>query len=48
MAIYEVTFEEQNEMKSELIEASGPVEATRLFQEQNRARNVIVVCVVRQ
>lgn len=48
MAIYEVTYEEQTEIKSELVEASAPTEAARLFMEQNRERSVIVICVVRQ
>lgn len=48
MPLYEVTYEEVGEMKSEVIEAPGPVEAGRLFVEQNRDRQVIVVCVVRQ
>lgn len=34
--------------RSELIEASGPVEATRLFHAQPREEQVIVLCVVRQ
>ena len=48
MPLYEVTYEEAGEMKSEVIEAPGPVEASNLFREQNRDRQVIVVCVVRQ
>ena len=48
MPLYEVTYEEAGEMKSEVIEAPGPVEATRLFVEQNRDRQVSVVCVVLQ
>lgn len=48
MPLYEVTYEEAGEMKSEVIEAPGPVEAGRLFVEQNRDRQVSVVCVVRQ
>jgi hypothetical protein len=48
MPLYEVTYEEAGEMKSEVIEAPGPVEATRLFREQNRDRQVSVVCVVLQ
>lgn len=48
MSLYEVTYEEAGEMKSDLIEAPGPVEASNLFMEQNRDRQVSVVCVVRQ
>lgn len=48
MPLYEVTYEEAGEMKSEVIEAPGPVEATRLFREQNIDRPVIIVCVVLQ
>ena len=48
MPLYEVTYEEAGEMKSEVIEAPGPVEATRLFVEQNSDRQVSVVCVVLQ
>lgn len=48
MPNYEVTYEEAGEMKSELIEAPGPVQAGELFIEKNRDRQVNVVCVVRQ
>lgn len=48
MPTYEVTYEEAGEMKSDLIEAEGPVQAGNLFVEQNRDRQVSVVCVVRQ
>lgn len=48
MPLYEVTYEEAGEMKSEVIEAPGPVEAASLFVEENRDRQVSVVCVVRQ
>ncbi|GEM_PF-3345125 len=48
MPLYEVTYEEAGEMKSEVIEAPGPVEASNLFREENRDRQVIVICVVRQ
>ena len=48
MPLYEVTYEEAGEMKSEVIEAPGPVEASRLFREQNRDRQIIIVCVVLQ
>lgn len=48
MALYEVTYEEAGEMKSEVVEAPGPVQAGNLFLEENRDRQVSVVCVVRQ
>lgn len=48
MPLYEVTFEEAGEMKSEVIEAPGPVEASQLFAEQNSERQISIVCVVRQ
>ena len=48
MTLYEVTYEEAGEMKSDLIEAPGPVEAGNLFQQVNRERQIVVVCVVRQ
>lgn len=48
MPLYEVTYEEAGEMKSEVIEAPGPVEASKLFYQKNRDRQVSVVCVVRQ
>jgi len=48
MAVYEVTYEENEEMKSELVEASSPVEASRLFMQANQDRQVSVVCVVKQ
>ncbi len=48
MALYEVTYEEAGEMKSELIDAPGPVEAGNLFRQENIDRQLSVVCVVRQ
>jgi len=48
MPLYEVTYEEAGEIKSDLIEAPGPVEAGDLFQQENRERQISVVCVVRQ
>ena len=48
MPLYEVTYEEAGEMKSDVIEAPGPVQAGALFVEQNPDRQVSVVCVVRQ
>ena len=48
MPLYEVTYEEAGEMKSEVIEAPGPVEAGNLFRQANIHRQISVVCVVRQ
>lgn len=48
MPLYEVTYEEKDAMHSEMIEAETPIEATRLFMEQNRHRQVVILCVVRQ
>lgn len=48
MPLYEVTYEEVGEMKSEVIEAPGPVEAGNLFRQENIHRQIIIVCVVRQ
>lgn len=48
MPLYEVTYEEAGEMKSEVVEAPGPVEAGNLFRQENIHRQISVVCVVRQ
>lgn len=48
MHTYQVTYEVAGEIRTALIDASGPVEATRLFVEQHRAENPVVLCVVRQ
>lgn len=48
MTTYEVTFEVDGEVRSELIAAPSPSEATRLFREQNREKKAVVLCVVRQ
>lgn len=48
MATFEVTYQEGEEMKSELVEATSPVEASRLFMQANQERSVVVICVVRQ
>lgn len=48
MTSYEVTYEENGETKSELIEAKSPVEASRRFMIQNQDRQVVILCVVRQ
>lgn len=48
MNTYEVTFEVDGEIRSQLIAAPTPSEAARLFQEQNRGKTVVILCVVRQ
>jgi hypothetical protein len=48
MHIYQVTYDMGGDIRSTLIEATGPVEATRLFLAQNREGNPVVLCVVRQ
>jgi hypothetical protein len=48
MQTYQVTYDVGGDIRSALIEASGPVEATRLFLEQNRSEYPVVLCVVRQ
>jgi hypothetical protein len=48
MATYEVTYNEGEAIKSEMIEAANPVEATRLFYEQHPEGGKAVLCVVRQ
>lgn len=48
MHTYQVTYDVGGDIRSTLIEATGPVEATRLFLEQNREGNPVVLCVVLQ
>lgn len=48
MHTYQVTYDVAGDIRSTLVEATGPVEATRLFLEQNREGNPVVLCVVRQ
>lgn len=48
MHTYQVTYDVGGDIRSVLIEATGPVEATRLFREQHREENPVVLCVVRQ
>jgi len=48
MHTYQVTYDVGGEIRSTLIEATGPVEATRLFLAQYREDNPVVLCVVRQ
>jgi hypothetical protein len=48
MHTYQVTYDVGGDIRSSLIEATGPVEATRLFLAQNREGNPVVLCVVRQ
>lgn len=48
MAIFEVSYTEGEEIKSELVEAPIPAEAARLFMEKYPEGNKIILCVVRQ
>lgn len=48
MAIFEVSYTEGTEVKSELIEATIPAEAARLFLEKYPDGSKIMLCVVRQ
>jgi len=48
MHTYQVTYEVGGDVRTALIDASGPVEATRLFLERHREENPVVLCVVRQ
>lgn len=48
MATYEVTYTEGEAIKSEMVEAANPVEATRLFYEKYPDGAKAVLCVVRQ
>ncbi len=45
MKIYEVTYEVDGEVRSETVEASGPVAAEQLFKEQTTEKNPLVFCV---
>ena len=48
MVMYEVTYDEGGEIRSEMIEAKSPVEATRFFYERHTEGGKVVLCVVRQ
>jgi len=48
MNIYEVTFEVSGEVRSVPISAPTPSEAARMFREQNREKNAVILCVVLQ
>jgi len=48
MAIFEVSYTEGEEVKSELIEATTPAEAARLFQQKYPDGSKVMLCVVRQ
>jgi hypothetical protein len=48
MNTYEVTFEADGKVSSEMVEAPTPSEAARLFRERNQGKNAVVLCVVRQ
>ena len=45
---YEITYQQENETHSALVEASGPVDAERRFLADKPAGSVRVLCVVRQ
>ena len=45
---YEITYQQGEETLSDLIEASGPVDAERKFLASKPAGSVQVLCVVRQ
>jgi len=48
MHTYQVTYDVGGDIRTAMVEASGPVEATRIFLAQHRAENPVVLCVVRQ
>lgn len=48
MAIFEVSYTEGEEIKSELVEATIPAEAARLFMEKYPDGSKVILCVVRQ
>jgi hypothetical protein len=48
MNTYEVTYDLEGEIRSERVSAPSPSEAARLFREQNRETQAVVLCVVRQ
>lgn len=48
MQTYEVTYEVAGEQRTALVEASGPVAAQQLFEQETDETGAIVICVVRQ
>lgn len=48
MAKYEVTYELKGETASHMVEATGPVEAARIFTEKHAEPGAVVLCVVRR
>jgi len=48
MALFEVTYEINEEMASMKLEAESPVEAARIFTENHAEPGAVVLCVVRQ
>jgi len=45
---YEITYQQENETRSALVEASGPVDAERKFLADKPPGSVRILCVVRQ
>lgn len=48
MALFEVTYEINEETASMKLEAESPVEAARIFAEKHAEPGAVVLCVVRQ
>lgn len=48
MAMFEVSYTEGEEVKSELIEATTPSEAARLFMQKYPDGSKMMLCVLRQ
>lgn len=48
MNLYEVSYRQQEEIRSVLVEASGPVAAERRFLAEHDGADLTVLCVVRQ
>lgn len=48
MPKFEVTYEVEGKTDSKIIEAPDPVQAAKIFMEQNKKEGAIVLCVVRQ
>ncbi len=48
MPHFEVTYQDQGEIHSTILEAAGPVEAERIFLAGQPSGTAVVLCVVRQ
>lgn len=48
MKTYEITYQVGEEVNSELVEGTGPVDAERRFRESHCEPGLIVLCVVLQ